>query len=59
MTGLQTVHCHIAGMGLGNVLLEEKIVSNCMRDPQDMQVKDFIQIVLDCKCAPNSVCTFL
>ena len=31
MTGLQTVHCHIAGMGLGIVLLEEKIVSNCIQ----------------------------
>ena len=53
MTNLQTVPCHIAGMGSGIVLLDEKIVSNCTRDRQDMWVKDFIHIALDCKCAPN------
>ena len=42
MTGLQTVPCHIADMVSGIVLLDEKIVSNSLRDRQDMPVKDFI-----------------
>ena len=42
MTSLQTVPCHIAGMG-GSVLLEEKCVSNSPIDWQDIWVKDFIQ----------------
>ena len=32
MTGLQTVPCHIPGMGSAIFLLEEKIVSNSPRD---------------------------
>ena len=32
MTGLQTVPCHIAGMVLGIVLLEDKIASNGLID---------------------------
>ena len=53
MTGLQTVPCHIAGMGLGIVFLEEKIVSNSLIDRQDMRVKDFIHMALAYKCAPK------
>ena len=53
MTGLQTVPCHIADMVSGIVLLEEKIVSNSLRDRQDMPVKDFIHIALGRKCALN------
>ena len=51
MTGLQTVPCHIAGMGRGIALLEEKIVSNRLIDQYDRRWKDFIHIVLACKCA--------
>ena len=39
MATLQTVPYHIAGMGSGMVLLEEKIVSNSPRDRQDIWVK--------------------
>ena len=53
MTALQTVPWHIAGMGLGIVLLEDKIVSHSLIDWQDMRVKDFIQMTLSYKCAPK------
>ena len=35
MAGLQTVPCHIAGMGLGIVSLEDKIVFDSLIDRQD------------------------
>ena len=44
MIDLQTVPCHIAGMGLGIVLLEDKIVSNSLIDRQDMRVTNFIHM---------------
>ena len=47
---LQTVPCYIAGMGLGIVLLEEKIISKSLRDRQDIWVKKIIHIALACKC---------
>ena len=53
MTDLQTVPCHIAGMGLGIVLLEDQIVSNSLINQQDMQVKDFIHMALAYKCTPK------
>ena len=37
----------------GNVLLEEKIVSNSLIDLQDMRAKDFIRIALACKWFSN------
>ena len=46
MTDLKTVPCHIAGMGLSIVLLEDEIVSNSLINRQDMRVKDFIHMVL-------------
>ena len=46
MTGLKTVTCHIAGMGLVIVLLEDEIVSNSLINREDMWVKDFIHMVL-------------
>ena len=36
MTGLKTVPCQIAGMGLVIVLLEDEIVSNSLINRQDM-----------------------
>ena len=53
MTGLQRVPGHIAGMGLGIVLLEDIIVSNSLIDRQNMRVKDFIHMALAYKCAPK------
>ena len=48
-----TVPCHIAGMGLDIVLLEDKIVSNSLIERQDMRLRDFIHMVLVCRCAPK------
>ena len=53
MTGLQTVPCHIAGMGLDIVLLEDKIVSYSLIERQDMRLRDFIHMVLTYKSVPK------
>ena len=53
MSSLQTVPCPIAYRYGGIVSLEEKIVSNSPIDWQDMWAKDFIDIVLACKCDLN------
>ena len=46
MTGLKTVPCHIAGMGLVIVSLEDEIVSTSLINRPDMRVKDFIHMVI-------------
>ena len=51
MTCLQTIPSLIAGIGLGVVLLEDKIVFNSLIDRQDMRVKGFIHMALAYKCA--------
>ena len=53
MTGLQTVPCYIAGMGLCIVSLEDKIVFDSLIGRQDMRVKDVNHMTLACKCAPK------
>ena len=47
MTSLQTVPCHIAGMGA--LSCWKKNVSNSLIYWQDMLLKDFIHLVLACK----------
>ena len=46
MTGLKTVTCQIAGMGLVIVSLEDEIVSTSLINRSDMRVKVFIHMVL-------------
>ena len=53
MTGLQTVPCHIVGMGLGIVYLVDKIASNSLLDRQDVQMKDNTHKIFACECVPK------
>ena len=55
ITDLQTVPCHIAGMGLHIVLLEDKIVCYSRIERQGMRLRDFIHMALTYKSVPKSM----